>query len=76
MNGDILYQDDTFLRSGTNDEGSRVKTTWPAGNFSILHAIPAIGNKFDPPEVLGPQSAPHPAPGVVTGKVTFGFSRS
>lgn len=71
----ILHQDGTFLRVGTNDEGKPVRTSWPAGNFSILHAIPAIGNKFDAPEVLGPQSVPHPAPGVVTGKVTFGFSK-
>jgi hypothetical protein len=69
------YQDDTFLRVGTNDEGKPVKTSWPVGNFSILHAIPAIGNKFQQPEVLGPQSAPHPAPGVVTGKVSFWFSK-
>lgn len=71
----VMHQDDTFLRVGTNDEGHPVRTSWPAGNFSILHAIPAIGNKFDPPEVLGPQSAPHPAPGVVTGKLTFRFAR-
>jgi hypothetical protein len=69
------YQDDTFLRVGTNDEGNPVSTSWPAGNFSILHAIPAIGNKFQRPEVLGPQSEPHPAPGVVTGKVSFWFSK-
>jgi hypothetical protein len=71
----ILHQSGTYLRVGTNDEGKPVTTTWPAGNFSILHAIPAIGTKFDPPEMLGPQSSPQPAPGVVTGKVTFGFTR-
>ena len=69
------HQDGTFVRVGTNDEGNPVRTSWPAGNFSILHAIPAIGNKFQRPEVLGPQSEPHPAPGVVTGKVSFWFSK-
>lgn len=69
------HQDGTFVRVGTNDEGNPVRTNWPAGNFSILHAIPAIGNKFQRPEVLGPQSEPHPAPGVVTGKVSFWFSK-
>ena len=67
-------QGNTFLRVGTNDEGERVTTHWPAGDFSVLHAIPAIGNKFDKPEVLGPQSEPHPA-GVVTGKVEFHFEK-
>lgn len=68
-------QENTFLRIGTNDEGSPVTVHWPAGDFSVMHAIPAIGNKFDKPEVLGPQSEPHPTNGVVTGKVEFHFGK-
>ncbi len=67
-------QENTFMRVGTNDESARVATHWPAGDFSLLHAIPAIGNKFDKPETLGPQSEPHPA-GLVTGKVEFRFGK-
>lgn len=68
-------QDDTFLRIGTNDEGEKIRTYWPEGDFSILHGIPAIGTKFKSPEQLGPQSQFNPAPGVVTGKVTFRFRK-
>jgi hypothetical protein len=67
-------QDNTFLRIGTNDEGSPVTVYWPAGDFSVMHAIPAIGNKFDKPEMLGPQSEPRPS-GVVAGKVEFHFGK-
>jgi hypothetical protein len=68
-------QEDTFVRIGTNDEGSPVTTHWPAGDFSVMHAIPAIGTKFAAPEDLGPQSVPQPAPGVVTGEVEFRFAK-
>ena len=65
-------QDHTFLRIGTNDEGERIEVAWPEGDFSLMHAIPAIGNKFDRPEQLGPQSEPH-TPGEVSGRVGFRF---
>jgi hypothetical protein len=68
------FQDHTFLRLGTNDEGQHIRTVWPDGDFSVLHAIPAIGNKFHGPELIGPQSAPHPAPGGVSGKIRFDFT--
>ncbi len=68
-------QDDTFLRIGTNDEGEKIRTFWPDGDFSVLHGIPAIGTKFKAPEQLGPHSQFNPAPGVVTGKVTFRFGK-
>jgi hypothetical protein len=69
----LCGQDDTFLRIGTNDEGEKITTFWPEGGFSVLHAIPAIGNKFHKPEQIGPQSELHPTPGEVRGKVSFRF---
>lgn len=69
----VCHQDDTFLRIGTNDEGERIRTSWPEGGYSVLHAIPAIGNKFHKPDQVGPQSVPHPAAGSVSGKVSFRF---
>ena len=44
-------------------------------DVSILHGIPAIGTKFKAPEQLGPHGQFHPAPGTVTGKATFRFSK-
>lgn len=66
-------QDDTFVRLGTNDEGEFIKTCWPDGDFSLLHAIPGIGNKLHAPQLVSPQGAPHPAPGRVSGQVRFEF---
>lgn len=75
--GDIRLlcgQDDTFLRIGTQDEGEHIKVSWPEGNLSVMHAIPAIGNKFHAPDQTGPQGMPHPSSGIVTGKVSFRFN--
>lgn len=68
------HQDDTFLRIGTNDEGERIAISWPEGNFSVLHAVSAIGNKFQTPDTTGPQGIPHQPPGPTSGKVTFQFN--
>jgi F5/8 type C domain/Beta galactosidase small chain len=68
------HQKDTFLRVGTNDEGEKITVEWPAGGFSLMHAIPAIGNKFHQPSQIGPQSSLHPAAGLVRGKATFRFT--
>ena len=65
----------TFIRIGTNNEGERITTFWPEGGFSILHAIPAIGNKFHHPFQTGPQGQAHPASGEVRGKVLFSFGQ-
>jgi hypothetical protein len=67
-------QEDTFIRLGKNDEGEKIVTAWPKGDFSLLHAIPGIGNKFHAPELVSPQSRSHAAPGKVRGKATFQFS--
>lgn len=63
----------TFVRIGTNDEGEFIRTYWPEGDFSLLHAIPGIGNKLHSPQAVGPQGSPLPAPGRVSGTVTFEF---
>jgi len=66
--------EDVFVRIGTNDEGEKITTWWPEGDFSVLHAIPPIGNKFDTPDRLGPQSQPHPPTGEVRGRLRFTFT--
>jgi len=48
-------------------------TDWPDMGLAFLHAIPAIGTKFDPPEVLGPQSQPAKLSGVQRGSLIFRF---
>ncbi len=63
-----------FVRIGTNQEGEKITTWWPEGDFSVLHAIPPIGNKFDTPDRLGPQSQAHPATGEVRGSVRLIFT--
>ena len=68
------HQDDTFVRVGTNDEGEKIITAWPQGDFSLLHAIPAIGNKFHAPELVSPQGQLHRAPGRVQGQASFQFA--
>ncbi len=47
----------------------------PDSGWSLLHAIPAIGTKFDLPEVLGPQSQPTTLDGVVRGKVWISLAK-
>jgi hypothetical protein len=44
---------------------------FPAGNVSILHAIPAMGSKFNPAEVSGPSGQPARASGAFDGTVRF-----
>lgn len=66
--------DNGFIRIGTNQEGEKITTWWPEGDFSVLHAIPPIGNKFDTPDRLGPQSQPHPPTGELRGHVRFRFT--
>jgi Beta galactosidase small chain len=48
-------------------------TDWPDMGLAFLHAIPAIGTKFDSPEVLGPQSQPAKLNGVQRGSLIFRF---
>jgi hypothetical protein len=64
-------QDDTFVRIGTRDEGYPLVTWWPDGDFSVLHAIPGIGNKMHPPQRTGPQGEARIPPALVSGAVVF-----
>lgn len=45
----------------------------PETGIALLHGIPAIGTKFDKPEVLGPQSQKNNASGTYRGTVWFHF---
>jgi len=45
----------------------------PQTGIALLHGIPAIGTKFDKPEVLGPQSQKNKASGTYRGTVWFHF---
>jgi hypothetical protein len=47
----------------------------PDVGWSFLHAIPAIGTKFDRPETLGPQSQPTRLPAIVEGEIALSFPR-
>jgi hypothetical protein len=63
-----------YLRVGT-PRISHPNTTvaFPAGDFSFLQAIPAIGSKFFGPEKTGPASLPKHAAGEFSGALAFRF---
>lgn len=48
---------------------------FPEGNIGFMHAIPAIGTKFNRPEVMGPQSQKNVRQGSLplTGALYFDF---
>ncbi|MEN6334224.1 MAG: glycoside hydrolase family 2 TIM barrel-domain containing protein [Phycisphaerales bacterium] len=52
---------------------ANTKLNVPDTGIALLHGIPAIGTKFDKPEVLGPQSQKNQASGVYRGAVWFHF---
>lgn len=63
-----------YLRVGTpriSHENTTVE--FPAGDLSWLHAIPAIGEKFTPTEVLGPSAAWPEASGTYSGSLSLRF---
>jgi hypothetical protein len=47
----------------------------PDVGWAFLHAIPAIGTKFDRPEFLGPQSQASRLPAFVEGEIALSFPR-
>ena len=47
--------------------GNKPVIELPELERAFLHAIPAIGTKFDRPELLGPQSRPTHLPAVIEG---------
>jgi hypothetical protein len=52
---------------------ANTKLNVPDTGIAFLHGIPAIGTKFDKPEVLGPQSWKNQAAGTYRGTVWFHF---
>jgi hypothetical protein len=46
----------------------------PQFGLSFLQVIPAMGSKFQTPDALGPESAPHLVSGVQQGSVQFSFT--
>ncbi len=63
-----------FLRVGTpRPTHPQTMVDFPAGNLSVLHAIPAMGSKFKPAEVAGPSGQPARAAGTYTGTLRFRF---
>jgi hypothetical protein len=49
------------------------KLNVPQTGIALLHGIPAIGTKFDKPDVLGPESQKNKASGTYRGTVWFYF---
>ena len=66
---------DIYLRVGT-PRINHPNTTpdFPAGDLSVLHAIPAIGSKFVTPADTGPLSRPAKAAGTYSGTVVLRFA--
>lgn len=63
-----------YLRVGTpriSHENTTVE--FPAGDLSWMHATPAIGEKFIPPEAYGPSAAWAEAAGEYRGSIGFQF---
>ena len=64
----------SFLRVGTpRISHGNTTVAFPAGDLSILNAIPPMGSKFVPPEKLGPSSRWARADGSYSGSVVFQF---
>ncbi len=55
-------------------DGEPPMLSFPDTGLALLHVIPAIGNKFDTPDQLGPQSRTPKAAGVHKGSVVFHFA--
>lgn len=63
---------DIYLRVGTPRINHQMTTVdFPAGDLSLLHAIPAIGSKFISPEASGPAGQPAKASGSYRGSLVF-----
>lgn len=67
---------DIFLRVYTQKDGPEPRDTvmkFPEGDISFLHAIPAIGTKFNKAEEYGPESQPTNAAGKYAGTIYLRF---
>ena len=61
-----------YLRVFTPAFGVEPRNTappFPKGDISILHAIPAIGDKFARPDKMGPSSQPSEIDGKLSGRI-------
>jgi hypothetical protein len=65
-----------FLRIGTPRVSlSSTTPDFPAGDLSFLHAIPAMGSKFSPPDRSGPAGQIAKAAGRYEGTLVFRFGK-
>ena len=62
-----------FFGLGKPASGYKDMAEWPDMGLAFLDAIPAIGSKFNFPEVYGPQSQPVKISGTKRGSVIFRF---
>ncbi len=68
---------EVYLRVGTpRISYGFTSTAFPAGDFSFLQAIPAVGAKFGAAESYGPESQPAKAQGNYSGTLTFTFAEA
>jgi len=79
--GEITMVNDTpglFLGVYRPNDGpapANTKLNVPETGIALLHGIPAIGTKFNKPEVLGPESRKNQASGTYRGAVWFHFGK-
>lgn len=76
----LVNQDDLFVQVFTPSQPPRklvgqTGVRFPEAGISFLHAIPPIGNKFNGPGVMGPQSQPTVATGEYRGSVSLYFGQ-
>jgi beta-galactosidase/beta-glucuronidase len=72
----VIDTDNLFVRVLTHPTeklAMKAVAPFPAGDISFLHAIPAIGNKFQAAKDVGPQSQLNQANGVYRAAVYFRF---
>jgi hypothetical protein len=72
----LTENDDLFMRIFKQKDGKEPRHTamiWPKGDISFLHAIPAIGTKFQKAKVLGPQSQKFKADDTYSATLFFYF---
>jgi hypothetical protein len=68
--------EDMFLRVYSQKDGEGAKKaymTWPEGDISFMHVIPAIGTKFHYAKDLGPEGVPVKTEGAYSGTLYFYF---
>jgi hypothetical protein len=68
--------EDMFLRVYSQKDGEGAKKaymTWPEGDISFMHVIPAIGTKFHYAKDLGPEGEPVKTEGTYSGTLYFYF---